>query len=140
LGFEVVAPSSYPERKSNSGAGELSLERTRLVLLNKKNIYTVFVKNVKEVIFQEMLQAPVEIDGLSGCIPILNLEFLTDERYLHYLNNNPGALFLALNIFGAVLYMVRIPKLFSPGTFDLIISRVLHDHYAKGASTKCYTS
>ena len=61
LGFEVVAPSSHPMRKSNSGAVELSLEGTRLVLVNKKNIYTVFVKNVKEVIFQEMLQAPVEI-------------------------------------------------------------------------------
>jgi hypothetical protein len=34
-----------------------------LVLVNKKNIYTVFVKNLKEVIFQEMLQAPVEIEG-----------------------------------------------------------------------------
>jgi hypothetical protein len=71
---------------------------------------------------------------------ILNLEFLTDERYLHYLNTTPRALVGALNIFGAVLYMLRVPELFSPGTFDVIISRVLHDHYAKGASTKCYTS
>jgi hypothetical protein len=61
LGFEVVAPSGHPERKSNSGSAELILEGTRLVLVNKKNIYTVFLKNVKEVIFQEMLQAPVEI-------------------------------------------------------------------------------
>lgn len=61
MGFEVVAPSGHPGRKSNSGSGELSLEGTRLVLVNKKNIYSVFVKNLKEVIFQEMLQAPVEI-------------------------------------------------------------------------------
>ena len=60
--------------------------------------------------------------GLSGCIPILHLEFLTDEKYLHNFHS-------ALFIFGAVLYMVRIPKRFSPCTFELDKSRFVHDHY-----------
>ena len=68
--------------------------------------------------------------GLSGCIPILHLEFLTDERYLHDFHSAPWALG------GALLYMLRVPERFSPGTFDLVVSRFLHDHFAKGASSK----
>jgi adiponectin receptor len=67
--------------------------------------------------------------GLSGCIPILHLEFLTDERYLHDFHSPPWALGGALYIFGAVLYMLRVPERFSPCTFELVKSRFLHDHY-----------
>jgi predicted membrane channel-forming protein YqfA (hemolysin III family) len=60
--------------------------------------------------------------GLSGCNQILNLVFLTDEKYLHNFHS-------ALFIFGAILYLARIPKCFSPCTFELVKSRFVHDHY-----------
>jgi adiponectin receptor len=62
------------------------------------------------------------ICGLSASIPIVHLEFFTDERYLSDFHSYPWALGGALYIFGAILYMMRVPERFSPGSFDIVVS------------------
>ena len=42
--------------------------------------------------------------------------------YLHDFHSFPWALGGALYILGAVLYMLRVPERFSPGSFDLVVS------------------
>ena len=60
--------------------------------------------------------------GLTSCIPIIHLEFFSDQRYLYDFKTKPWAMGGAFYIFGAVLYMLRIPERFRPGTFDIIVS------------------
>ena len=69
LGFEV-APSHFSMKNASTfktdeefKQGNSSLEGTRMVLVNKKNIYTIFVERGNEVKFQQMLSAPVDIEG-----------------------------------------------------------------------------
>jgi len=47
----------------NSGPDETILEGTRMILVNKKNIYTVSVESESRVTFHPMLDAPVDIQG-----------------------------------------------------------------------------
>ena len=60
LGFEV-APSRIPMKNASSSSfrtdeefkqGDSNLEGTRMILVNKKNIYTISVENYNKVIFQ----------------------------------------------------------------------------------------
>jgi adiponectin receptor len=59
--------------------------------------------------------------GLSSAIPIFHLEFYTEQKYLNDFHTYPWAFGGALYIFGAILYMLRVPERFSPGTFDLVV-------------------
>lgn len=69
LGFEV-APSHFSMKNASTFKTDeefkqdnSNLEGTRMVLVNKKNIYTVCVERGNRVTFQQMLTAPVDIEG-----------------------------------------------------------------------------
>lgn len=69
LGFEV-APSFFPMQNASTfrtdeefKQGDSNLEGSRMVLVNKKNIYTICVERANRVTFQQMLRAPVDIEG-----------------------------------------------------------------------------
>ncbi len=62
------------------------------------------------------------ICGLLNCIPILHMEINTEQRYLHDFSTFPWALGGGLYIFGAVLYMFKVPERFCPGRFDIFVS------------------
>ena len=62
------------------------------------------------------------ICGLLSVIPIIHMKVFTEDQYLHTFNTFPWALGGALYIFGAIIYMLKIPERFKPGTFDIFVS------------------
>jgi adiponectin receptor len=62
------------------------------------------------------------ICGLLSAIPMMHMKYFTEEQYLKDFLALPWALGGALYIFGACLYMMKIPERFKPGTFDIFVS------------------
>ena len=63
--------------------------------------------------------------GLASCIPIIHMKLMAEKKYMHEFVAFPWALGGALYIFGACLYMMKIPERFKPGFFDIFVSQVL---------------
>lgn len=59
------------------------------------------------------------ICGLLSALPLFHIEFFTDQKYLNDFLTFPWAFGGALYIFGAILYMMKIPERFMPGFFDI---------------------
>ena len=62
------------------------------------------------------------ICGVLSAIPIYHIEFLTEKKYLNDFMSYPWALGGALYIFGATLYVMKVPERFLPGFFDILVS------------------
>jgi predicted membrane channel-forming protein YqfA (hemolysin III family) len=53
------------------------------------------------------------------------MEYLTDPIYLKNFHSTPWALGGAIYIFGACLYMLKIPERFKPGYFDIVVRNLV---------------
>lgn len=62
------------------------------------------------------------ICGLLSAIPIIHMEFFLEEIYLDNFITYPWALGGAIYIFGATLYMLKIPEKYRPGHYDICVS------------------
>ena len=62
------------------------------------------------------------IVGVLSAVPLLHLEYLTDQKYLRDFVTFPWAFGGAMYIAGAIMYVLRIPERFKPGFFDIIVS------------------
>jgi hypothetical protein len=89
LGFEV-APSYFPMKNASTfrtdeefkhGDSNLEDTRMRMVLVNKKNIYTVYVERGNRVTFQQMLRHPVDIEGPRQNVSVLPKEGGTEVAF-----------------------------------------------------------
>jgi hypothetical protein len=87
LGFEV-APSYFPMKNASTFRtdeefkhGDSNLECTRMVLVNKKNIYTVCVERGNRVTFQQMLRHPVDIEWPRQNVSVLPKEGGTEVAF-----------------------------------------------------------
>ena len=57
-----------------------------------------------------------------SCIPIFHLEFYIEEKYIKDFVTYYWGVGGALYIFGAVLYMLKVPERLKPGAFDILVS------------------
>ena len=78
-----MAPSYFPMKNASTfrtdeefkhGDSNLEGTRMRMVLVNKKNIYTVYVESGNRVTFQQMLRHPVDIEGPRQNVSVLPKE------------------------------------------------------------------
>ena len=62
------------------------------------------------------------ICGLLSGLPLIHIEFYTNQQYLKDFISFPWGLGGFLYILGAVMYMLKVPERFKPGFFDIIVS------------------
>jgi adiponectin receptor len=60
--------------------------------------------------------------GLISCIPMIHMEFFLNPIYLEDFIGWPWALGGAIYIFGALLYMTKVPERCKPGSFDICVN------------------
>ena len=60
--------------------------------------------------------------GVCSAIPIMHIEYFTEQKYVRDFLSFPWALGGGLYIFGACMFMMRIPERFKPGFFDIVVS------------------
>jgi adiponectin receptor len=69
------------------------------------------------------------ICGLCSAIPIFHIKYFTEDKYVREFITFPWAFGGGLYIFGACMYIMRIPERFKPGFFDIFGSSHQFFHF-----------